>query len=119
VCLQPPEVERNAIKRTLTDIYEVTAGQVAPKVSAAPNHLDPSRLERKNFDVGAVQSGAGRCDRAGEQNVFTAGQNLRPTPVPLAVLLRLADDLRFTPGRRDSEQMVDIQIGNDRAILSP
>ena len=98
VYLQTPEVERHAVKRSLTDIYEVAAWQIAPKITAAPNHLDPSRLERKNFDVGAVESGGGSCDHAGEQNVLTAGQNLRPTPGPLAVLLRLADDLRFTPG---------------------
>src|ERR1035437_10243558 len=119
VCLQTPEVERYAIKRSLTEIYEVAARQITPKVTAAPNHLDPSRLERKNFDVGDIESGAGSCDEAGEHNVFTAGQNLRPTPGPLAVLLRLADDLRFTPARRHAEQMVVIQIGNDRAVLSP
>ena len=54
--LQTPEVERYAIKRSLTEIDEVAAGQIAPKVAAAPNHLDPSRLERKNFDVGAIES---------------------------------------------------------------
>jgi len=119
VCLQTPEVERYAIKRSLAEIDEVAAGQIAPKVTSAPNHLDSSRFERKDFDVGDIESGAGSCDGAGEQNVFTAGQNLRPTPGPLAVLLRVADDLRFTPGRRHAEQVGGIQIGNDRAILSP
>src|SRR6202140_2778177 len=119
MCFHPPEVERYTIKRFLTEIYEVAAWQIAPKVTAAPNHLDSSRLERKNFDVGTIESGCGSCDGAGKQNVLTAGQNLRPTPGPLAVLLRLADDLRFTPARRHAEQMVLIQIGNDRAVLSP
>src|ERR1700680_3714181 len=119
VGLQTPDVERHAIKRSLTEIYEVAAWQIAPKGTAAPNHLDPSRLERKNFDVAAIDGGGGRCDGAGEQNVLTAGQNLRPTPGAFAVLLRLTDDLRFTPGRRHAEQMVVIQVGNDRAVLSP
>src|ERR1035437_2647926 len=91
--------------------------QITSKVTTAPNHLDPSRLERKDFDISAIESGAGSCDEAGEQNVLTAGQNLRPTPGPLAVLLRLADDLRFTPDRRHAGQMIAIQIGNDRAVL--
>src|SRR4051794_17042282 len=87
VCLRTPEVERYAVECSLTNIYEVAAWQVAPEITAAPNHLDPSRLERENFDIGAIESGAGSCDEAGEQNVLTTGQNLRPTPGPLAVLL--------------------------------
>src|SRR5579864_3441546 len=97
----------------------MAAWQVPSKITAAPNHPNASRLERQNFDIGAIQSGAGRCNGAREQNVLTSGKNLRPTPGPLAVLFRLADNLRFASVRRHAEQMVVVQTANDRAVLSP